>query len=130
MRIGLSLVLVGGLLAACSPSLSPSGGGSTSGRYAGIGVFDTGRLWAQMVRENAPSGPEKARIADDEHVIVVVDTHTGEVRQCGDLSGYCISMNPWNGTKPAAPVKLAKHAADLDAEARAQAPEPAKAAAN
>ncbi|MFT4254136.1 MAG: hypothetical protein QM608_16835 [Caulobacter sp.] len=120
MRVGLTLVLVGGLLAACSPSPS-SKSGSGTGRYAGIGVFDTGRLWAQMVRENAPSEPEKARIDDDEHVIVVVDTHTGEVRQCGDLSGYCISMNPWNGAKPPAPVKLAKHAVDLDAEAQAKA---------
>jgi len=66
--------------------------------------------------------PAAATIADDEHVIVVIDSHTGEVRQCGDHSGYCVAMNPWNGAGsgvPALPAKLVKHAADLAAEDRA-----------
>lgn len=120
MRTFLGVIATAVVVAACTPSPG-SKSGSGDGRYAGIGVFDAGRLWARMVQENPPNEPEKARIADDEHVIVVVDTRTGEVRQCGDLSGYCVSMNPWSGAKPPAPVKLSKHAAELDAEAEAAA---------
>ena len=62
-----------------------------------------------------------ARLEDDEHIIVVLDSHTGEVRQCGDHSGFCVSMNPWTGTgaQVALPAKLTKHAADLAAEDKA-----------
>jgi hypothetical protein len=76
-----------------------------------------------MAAVNEPSDPAAARIADDEHVIVVVDSHTGEVRQCGDYSGACIAMNPWarNGSPNAAPIRLTKHAADLAAEDEANA---------
>ncbi|MEO6040308.1 MAG: hypothetical protein ABIP41_00215 [Croceibacterium sp.] len=62
----------------------------------------------------APSDPAAATIADDEHVIVVVDSITGEVRQCGDHSGYCVAMKPWSGGS--SPAMLSKHAADLAAE--------------
>lgn len=102
------------LLAGCSGASSPAPAGPRSqGRYAGIGVVDAGRLWAQMSGAGSPSDPAAARLADDEHVIVVLDSHTGEVRQCGDYSGYCVAMNPWSGTPPSLPAKLAKHAADL-----------------
>ena len=69
----------------------------------------------------APTDPALATIQDDEHVVVVLDSHTGEVRQCGDHSGYCISVNPWPGDRSRSllPVKLGKHAADLYAEDRA-----------
>ncbi|MEO6360922.1 MAG: hypothetical protein ABIO43_10160 [Sphingomicrobium sp.] len=64
-----------------------------------------------------------AKLEDDENVIVVIDSQTGEVRQCGDHSGFCVTMTPWaaQGPRTAAPVKLKKHAADLDAEDQAKA---------
>jgi hypothetical protein len=110
------------LLTGCgqSPTASPVGG-RNQGRYAGIGVFEAGRLWSQMTVAKASRDPATATIADDEHVIVVVDSYTGEVRQCGDHSGYCVAMNPWNGigpTVPVLPANLVKHAADLAADDR------------
>lgn len=93
------------------------------GRYSGIGVFDAGRLWAEMSGPGSKADAATARLADDEHIIVVLDSHTGEVRQCGDHSGYCVAMNPWTRTGPQTtlPVKLAKHASDLAAEDRTDA---------
>jgi len=71
----------------------------------------------------ASQDPAAAKLADDEHVIVVLDSHTGEIRQCGDHSGFCVAMNPWTSTAAAsAPVKLVKHAADLNAEEGKSAP--------
>ena len=92
------------------------------GRYAGIGVYSPGVLWAKMVRTGQPADPVKARTSDDEHVIVVVDSDTGEIRQCGDLSGYCVGMNPWTRTllqSQTLPASLTAHAAEP-----AQAPTP------
>jgi hypothetical protein len=80
-------------------------------------------MWAEMPRPTAKADPAAARLEDDEHIIVVVDSHTGEVRQCGDHSGYCVAMNPWTRTGPQTtlPVKLEKHASDLAAEDQASA---------
>jgi uncharacterized lipoprotein NlpE involved in copper resistance len=94
------------------------------GRYAGIGTFEAGRLWEQMAGAPASQDPKAATLKDDEHVIVVIDSHTGEVRQCGDHSGVCVTTNPWSKSSIAAPVKLTKNAADLDAEAEAGLTEP------
>lgn len=86
------------------------------GRFTGIGVFEAGRLWPQVAATGAPVARGIASPADDEHIIVVVDTTTGEVRQCGDLSGRCIGMNPWGplGAGATAPVKVGKHLSELD----------------
>lgn len=115
------------LLSACGDAaeVAPSTS-KPSGRYAGIGTYDTGRLWAEMEGSEASSEPKLARLQDDEHVIVVIDSHTGEVRQCGDYSGFCVTMTPWTGqgSRTEAPVRLRKHAADLAAEDEASAAEP------
>ncbi|HEX5181621.1 MAG TPA: hypothetical protein VFW19_00580 [Allosphingosinicella sp.] len=106
------------LLGGCG-SHSGEGGGShmpRHGRYAGIGVFDTGPLWSKMAVPKQDAAQRTATTADDEHVIVVVDTDSGEVRECGDLSGYCTSLNPWTSVIAPAqktPVPLTAHAADL-----------------
>ena len=127
MRISALVVLMTGcLLCGCGGADTMSGSGAKSpGRYSGIGTYDAGRLWAQMAGVQAPSDPAAAKLEDDEHVIVVIDSHTGEVRQCGDYSGVCVVMNPWTGpgARNTAPVKLTKHAADLAAEAQATAEE-------
>jgi hypothetical protein len=80
------------------------------GRYAGIGVFEASPQWAKLAGVPQAKDPAQARLTDDAHVIVVVDTKTGEVRQCGDLSGYCLAMNPWKGTPGALPALLTAHA--------------------
>lgn len=115
----IGVLAIGCLLSGCGREGAMSGPGPKSeGRYAGIGTFDAGRLWEQMASATAPTDPAMAKLEDDEHVIVVIDSHTGEVRQCGDHSGFCVTMDPWaaQGSRSAAPVKLKKHAADLDAE--------------
>ncbi|HEY1605649.1 MAG TPA: hypothetical protein VGF77_08620 [Allosphingosinicella sp.] len=101
------------------------------GRYAGIGVFDAGPLWSKMAVPRQAAGQQAATTADDEHIIVVVDTDSGEVRECGDLSGTCTSLSPWTSAiAPAqkAPVPLTAHAADLarDNVANSTEAEPAK----
>lgn len=107
------------VLSGCDRSPAPSASGPKSpGRYAGIGVFEAGRLWGQRADAPNPSDAATARLEDDEHIIVVIDSHTGEVRQCGDQSGSCVVMNPWaaDGPPTLLPAKLKKHASDLAAE--------------
>jgi hypothetical protein len=63
-----------------------------------------------------PKTASAATTADDEHVIVVVDSQTGEVRECGDYTGVCVNMNPWTkaiSAPQSAPVTLTKHLADV-----------------
>ena len=104
-------------------------------RYEGIGIYHPGEMWSQIaVAEpskatpppgaDAPKPSAAATLKDDDEVIVVVDNRTGELRQCGNLSGVCVSMNPW--AKPLAasqnaPLTLTKHAEELEAEAAAKA---------
>ena len=123
MRIsGAAALLIGCLLSGCGGAAEDPGTGARSpGRYTGIGTYDAGRLWAEMAGIATPSDAAAATLEDDEHVIVVIDSHTGEVRQCGDYSGICVVMNPWTGqgSRNSTPVKLEKHAADLAAEDQA-----------
>jgi hypothetical protein len=128
--IGLSIVVVSCFLSGCGQESSMSGpGAKTSGRYSGIGTYDAGRLWGQMAGLAAHADPAAAKLEDDEHVIVVIDSHTGEVRQCGDHSGVCVAMNPWasQGSRVATPIKLKKHASELAAEDQASSEQAAPA---
>ena len=130
MRVGtICLLMVGCMLSGCGgPASGPGQPPKASGRYAGIGTYDAGRLWGEMAGATASTDAAAANLRDDEHVIVVIDSHTGEVRQCGDHSGFCVAMNPWSasGSRIDAPVKLEKHAADLAAEDEAEAAIPAQ----
>ena len=123
MRIGLLAISIACCtLLGCNRSQESSAVGPKSpGRYAGIGVFDAGRLWGEMTGTASRSDSASAKLQDDEHIIVVLDSHTGEVRECGDHSGYCVSMNPGRGSPATLPVRLSKHAADLAAADRAVA---------
>jgi hypothetical protein len=109
------------VLAGCDQHEASSAGPKSPGRYAGIGTFDAGRLWQEMKGASTQQDKSAASLADDEHVIVVLDSHTGEIRQCGDHTGFCVAMNPWTaGARTAAtPVTLAQHAADLAAQDKA-----------
>ena len=118
------LVFAAVSLAACQKPGGPVEAGNTyRGRYAGVGIYTPGEMWPQLARPAAGSDPAAATLEDDEQVIVVVDTKTGEVRQYGNLSGHCLAMDPWS--KPAsvqgAPAPLLKHARDLAREAEAKA---------
>lgn len=119
------LAATGLLLSGCNRASDlDSTGPKSQGRFAGIGVFDVGRLWAEMTVSDAKADPAAAKIGDDEHIIVVLDSHTGEVRQCGDHSGYCVAMNPWAGSQIVLPAKMLKHASDLAAEDQAEIEKP------
>ena len=105
----------------CGCDRSPQAAGPKSqSRFAGIGVFDAGKLWAAMASPAVPKDAATAGIADDEHIIVVLDSHTGEVRQCGDHSGYCVAMNPWTSPNAKMPVKLARPSQDVTADNKAE----------
>lgn len=83
--------------------------------YVGLGTYSPSELWAKIVGAPAPEDKAVATAADDDEIIIVVNTKTGEIRQCGNLSGHCIGMNPW--TKPLAaeqqgPVKLTERRDD------------------
>jgi hypothetical protein len=94
--------------------------GRPTGRYAGIGVYPAGSQWSRIAVSGQPADAAAARTIDDEHVIVVVDSKTGEVRQCGNLSGYCIGMNPWSKPLAAAqdePVPVTQHASSTPGDA-------------
>lgn len=121
-------------LAGCKKPASDAADGETAarGRYLGVGVYSANSLWSKMVTANTATDLAKAGLRDDEHIIVVVDSRTGEVRQCGDMSGYCIGMNPWSGpldATRAAPVNLIEHAAPAHADTASPAAEPAVSAA-
>ena len=111
----LGMVLLVATLAACGErSDADAGPGGHHGRYLGVGTFAAGRIWSQMA-DYGKAVAAAATIADDEHVIVVVDSRTGEIRECGDFSGRCVSFNPWTKGTGGLPVTLRKHAADLKA---------------
>jgi len=76
-----------------------------------------------MAGAAVPKDAQQARISDDEHVIVVIDSQTGEVRQCGDHSGYCVAMAPWKRADTL-PMKLTAHAEDLERDAARAAAAP------
>lgn len=82
------------------------------GRYSGVGIYGADDLW-RHVRGAPAAGETRAKLADDSQIIVVVDRNTGEIRQCGNRSGYCIAMNPWTRAAPGLPVELDAHADDL-----------------
>ena len=114
-RIG--LLFLTACLAGCGGPASDGPGHRQGGRYAGIGLYGAGDMWQRLVAASRPQDAATATLRDDEIVIVVVDSRTGEVRQCGNVSGYCIGSNPWTaplGREQALPVNLTEHRAAVD----------------
>ena len=110
-------------LGGCSRATDSVTGSSHHGRYAGVGLYPAGRMWEQLVRANTPKDGSAATLKDDEEIIVVLDSNTGELRQCGNLSGHCLSMSTWTkpgAAPPLAPAVLLKHAVQLDQEVEAR----------
>ena len=82
------------------------------GRYEGVGIYGPGVAWTRMVAAQQTKETPAAQVIDDQAIIVVVDSATGEMRACGDLSGYCIGMNPWKTplvSSQIPPIKLTEH---------------------
>ena len=128
MRISITagLVVAAAALSGCGEkaNVDEDGASARHGRYLGIGIFPASDLWSHMAEGDAPKDAAAASTADDDHIIVVVDSVSGEVRECGDFSGRCVSMNPWTkaiAASQAAPVTLTKHAAQIAKEAEEQA---------
>lgn len=111
-----ALILIASMpLASCNSGAGTSLGPHRGDRYQGVGIYTPGALWDRQAAAGPPADAASATLADDEQVIVVVDSQTGEIRQCGNLSGRCIAYNPWTGTP--APVRLTAHAAELEDDA-------------
>jgi len=91
-----------------------------SGRYAGIGLYSPNRLWEKLTIKEEPGNTSAANLADDDMIVVTVDTKTGEIRQCGNLSGRCLASNPWKGTGLPLPANVSIHAAELSAQEEAK----------
>ena len=97
------------LLGGCRESLStdPNGDG---GRYRGIGIATPGKQWTKIAAAPKPGDAKTATLADDDYVVFVTDSQTGEVRECGDRTGFCVRFQPWKHPAPLAPVALTDHA--------------------
>jgi len=110
---------IGGCNKASSPSVT-----TDHGRYAGVGIYTPSTPWTKLVASRA-SDPSAAKLPDDQAIIVVVDSVTGETRACGDLSGYCVGMNPWRAglaKAQTAPVSVTEHRkSNVEAPAAANA---------
>ncbi len=84
------------------------------GHYSGVGLYGPSKQWTRFISNQQTKDPRAAQPIDDQIIIVVQDTATGEVRACGDLTGYCIGMNPWRTalvSAQIAPIKLTEHVA-------------------
>ena len=105
-------------LAGCDQAKNAfAGGGSERGRYVGVGHYTPGQMWTQVAGAPPSNDAAAAKPSDDEQVIIVMDSLTGEIRQCGNLSGRCVALNPWGKAAPEAPLALLKHYEQLAAEA-------------
>ncbi len=72
-------------------------------------------MWSQLTGVAAAKAPTAATLGDDEQIIVVVDSVTGEVRQCGNLSGHCTAFNPWSANMNT-PANVGRHRGQIEAE--------------
>lgn len=127
-RLIQAALLAASCLAGCGQTSSEDAYASHHGRYLGIGVYSAGTMWSRIAVPDRAADAAVASTADDEQVIVVIDSRTGEVRQCGNLTGYCIGMNPWAASLvegQSSPVRMREHTADLQRnEANATQAEP------
>lgn len=124
-KMSVALALVAVALSGCAKreeGVAGLGNSAARSRYVGVGIYGAGRMWEQLATPTpaTPSDPAAARLKDDDHVIVVVDTATGELRQCGNLSGHCLVSNPWakTTTVQSAPASVLKHLERLEEEDR------------
>ncbi len=89
----------------------PAGRAGPNG-YVGVGIYAPSLAWQRLVQAGAQPNvnPALARTVDDQVVIVVQNSRTGDIRACGDMTGYCVGMNLW--IKPPGqltPVSVTQH---------------------
>jgi hypothetical protein len=122
MRIAsLTFILIPLLAAGCnSPSETAGAGGHGRGRYSGIGIYTPSGLWTQQSDAALPADKATAKLSDDDEIIVSIDGQTGEVRQCGNHSGHCISLSAWGPGSLKTPLTLSKHAEELAEDLRVE----------
>jgi hypothetical protein len=111
MRL-IPLLLFTVCVAGCGGRADSGPGPRHGGRYVGIGIYSPNAMWQRLAGAVRSEDQAAATLRDDEQVIVVVDSQTGEIRQCGNLSGHCIRMNPWSGQP--APARVIEHRAELE----------------
>jgi len=128
-RLKLKTVAVGAVILAALMGLEGCHRGAWSGdeatrggrgHFAGVGIYQPNLNWTQLAEAPTTNGPSAAKRVDDQAIIVVVDTNSGEIRACGDLSGYCVAQNPWRAGLAASqltPVPMAAHATPQDGTA-------------
>lgn len=110
MRAGLLLVAgFASLLASCDRSGTVDASHHRGGRYEGIGIATPGESWSKIADAPKPDSDKAATVRDDDYLIFVTDTQTGEVRECGDHSGFCVKVQPWAKDAPSAPLALTDH---------------------
>lgn len=100
-----ALVLAALALCGCHRRAAEPPEAAGRGRYVGVGHYAPGPAWARIAQADQANDPARARLGDDDQVLVVMDSDTGEVRQCGNLSGVCVALNPWS--RPVAASRLA-----------------------
>ena len=110
------LIALAGLGACKKPAevAGRSGTQDSHGRYEGLGLYSPSQQWTRIVASQQAKDTPAAKPIDDQVLIVVEDSVTGEVRACGDLTGFCIGMNPWKTALTAgqiAPINLTQHVA-------------------
>ncbi len=129
MRVAVlaTLVIAGASLGGCKPAYNAMADGLPwgSSHYSSVGIYAPGESWRQLVTAEAAKPPpaDRAEHADDQALIVVQDSRTGDIRVCGDMTGYCVGMNPWS--HPAdqfAPTRLREHVPDPDDQAPTDGP--------
>ena len=83
--------------------------GSRHGRYSAVGIYQPGESWSKMIVDQRTPGDTSPQPLDDQAIIVLADSQSGEVRACGDMTGYCVGMNPWKAALTGAqiaPIRL------------------------
>ncbi len=99
--------------------------GSKHGRYSAVGIYQPGESWTKMMADQRGPGDSAAQPLDDQAIIVLADSQSGKVRACGDMTGYCVGMNPWKTALTGAqiaPIRLrapVKPAAAIDSASSA-----------
>jgi hypothetical protein len=122
LRIGALVLAVAGLTAchgaaanSTDSTMWPFDAGDQHGRYIGVGIYTPSQEWTRLITSGGQASSVSARLTDDQAIIVTSDSRTGELRACGDLSGYCVGFNPWKQPLPGlqeAPVPLTNHVGD------------------
>jgi hypothetical protein len=59
--------------------------GARHGRYSGVGLYNPSPQWTKLIGAHQAKDAQLAQSIDDQVIIVVQDSITGEVRACGDL---------------------------------------------